>query len=200
MVVLGISEDEGPPEAVRAFVAEYRINYSIAMTTPELAKVFRGVSALPTTFVIDREGKVCPAACRACSTPQETELEAQVLAGLNTNVPNRTGRRSGPRAAGERRAGDVDSRRGPDEADAGATHRSDQGANADDCTCGCGLTLAECRINDPECSISLPLARAKVEKIAAASHRRAVESSTSPGNPSPSSAHGLTSSPPARIS
>jgi hypothetical protein len=31
--------------------------------------------------------------------------------------------------------------------------------NANDCTCGCGLTLAECRINDPECGVSLPLAQ-----------------------------------------
>jgi hypothetical protein len=30
------------------------------------------------------------------------------------------------------------------------------------------LTLAECRINDPTCDISLPVARAMVDKIAAA--------------------------------
>ena len=38
--------------------------------------------------------------------------------------------------------------------------------NADDCKCGCGLTLAECRINDPDCKISLPLAQDVVKKIA----------------------------------
>ena len=38
--------------------------------------------------------------------------------------------------------------------------------NADDCTCGCGLTLAECRINDPTCSVSLPLAQKVAEQIA----------------------------------
>ena len=43
-------------ETVRAFAVEQKMNYAIAMTTPELAKVFRGVAALPTTFVIDREG------------------------------------------------------------------------------------------------------------------------------------------------
>ena len=39
--------------------------------------------------------------------------------------------------------------------------------NAENCTCGCQLTLAECRINDPACEISLPLAKALAEKIAA---------------------------------
>ena len=28
------------------------------MLTPELSKIFKGVSALPTTFVIDPEGKI----------------------------------------------------------------------------------------------------------------------------------------------
>ena len=39
--------------------------------------------------------------------------------------------------------------------------------NAEECTCGCTLTIAECRINDPDCSISLPLARKLAEQIAA---------------------------------
>src|SRR5437763_11637389 len=54
LVVLGISEDEIPPEQVKAFAANMNVNYVIAMSTLELKKVFRGVSALPTTFVIDR--------------------------------------------------------------------------------------------------------------------------------------------------
>jgi hypothetical protein len=38
--------------------------------------------------------------------------------------------------------------------------------NAEDCTCGCTLTLAACRINDPECTISLPLAQKIADRIA----------------------------------
>jgi hypothetical protein len=38
--------------------------------------------------------------------------------------------------------------------------------NAENCTCGCGLTLAACRINDPTCEVSLPVARALAEKVA----------------------------------
>jgi hypothetical protein len=37
--------------------------------------------------------------------------------------------------------------------------------NTDKCTCGCGLTLAQCRINDPDCKVSLPIARQLVEKF-----------------------------------
>ena len=38
--------------------------------------------------------------------------------------------------------------------------------NSDNCTCGCELTIAACRINDPTCSVSLPLAQKLAERIA----------------------------------
>src|SRR5262249_1085529 len=56
--VIGISEDEDPPEAVRKFADEYHINYPIVMRTEALAKAFPGVYALPTSFVIDRNLQV----------------------------------------------------------------------------------------------------------------------------------------------
>jgi hypothetical protein len=34
-----------------------------------------------------------------------------------------------------------------------------QKLNADVCTCGCDLSVAKCRIDDPTCGVSLPLAR-----------------------------------------
>jgi hypothetical protein len=40
--------------------------------------------------------------------------------------------------------------------------------NEDKCTCGCGLTLAQCRINDPSCTTSLPIA----EKIVAEARKK----------------------------
>jgi len=36
--------------------------------------------------------------------------------------------------------------------------------NEEPCTCGCGLTVAQCRINDPSCGISLPIAKKIVEE------------------------------------
>ena len=39
--------------------------------------------------------------------------------------------------------------------------------NTELCTCGCGLTLAQCRLDDPDCGVSLPLAQELVKKVAA---------------------------------
>ena len=38
--------------------------------------------------------------------------------------------------------------------------------NTEHCTCGCGLTVAQCRLDDPDCTVSLPLAQQLVDRIA----------------------------------
>ncbi len=40
--------------------------------------------------------------------------------------------------------------------------------NSESCTCGCGLSVAKCRIDDPSCTISPPLAKTIVERVLAA--------------------------------
>jgi hypothetical protein len=141
------------------------MNYPVAMTTPALAKVFRGVSALPTTFVVDREGKLVQRHVGMLN-PQQTELETQVLAGLNQNA--RIERVDDPGRALLENAAQATSIPGVDLTKLTSAKRTEaiKALNADDCTCGCGLTLAACRINDPTCSVSLPLAQKMVEKIA----------------------------------
>jgi hypothetical protein len=41
-----------------------------------------------------------------------------------------------------------------------------QKLNSQSCTCGCDLTVAKCRVDDPSCSVSLPLARQIVQQVA----------------------------------
>ena len=56
--VLGVSMDEDGWDAVRPFLAELRVNYRTLLGTDLVAQQYGGVDALPTTFVIDREGKI----------------------------------------------------------------------------------------------------------------------------------------------
>ena len=165
LVVIGISEDEIPPDEVKAFVAEQKMTYPVAMTTPALGKIFRGVSALPTTFVIDRDGKLQQRHVGMLNA-ERTELEAQVLTGMNQNA--RIERVDDPARIRLENAAQATSIPGVDLAKLTPAKRTEaiKALNADDCTCGCGLTVAECRINDPTCSVSLPIAQKMVEKIA----------------------------------
>jgi len=115
--------------------------------------------------VIDREGKLAQRHVGLLNA-EETELEAQVLAGLNTNA--RIERVDDPARVRLENAAQATSIPGVDLTKLSPAKRTEaiKALNAADCTCGCGLTLAECRINDPDCSTSLPIARKMVEQIA----------------------------------
>jgi thiol-disulfide isomerase/thioredoxin len=167
LLVVGISEDEIPTEEVRRFAAAQGINYPVAMTTPELRKVFRGVTALPTTFVIDRDGRLVQKHVGMLN-PAQTELEAKFLTGLDTTATvERVEDADRVRLRNAAQATEIP---GIDLKGLPAATRTAiiKALNAEDCTCGCGLTLAECRINDPSCTVSLPIAKAIARKMAEA--------------------------------
>src|SRR5262245_27788827 len=85
LVVLGLSEDEDGLALVKRYVAEQKITYPIAMSTPELRKLFPEVMALPTTFVLDRDGKMAQKNIGMLNA-RETEAGARILAGLTANA------------------------------------------------------------------------------------------------------------------
>jgi peroxiredoxin len=58
LTVLGISVDHGDKSLVAAFAKVYKINYPVLYFTPEVIEAYGGIQGIPTTFIIDREGKV----------------------------------------------------------------------------------------------------------------------------------------------
>ena len=56
--VVAISLDEEGWEVVRPFTEEYKLNFPVLLGSDETADQFGGVAALPTTFVIDKEGRI----------------------------------------------------------------------------------------------------------------------------------------------
>ena len=166
LVVLGLSEDDPPVEAVKKFVADQKMTYPIAMSTPEVHKIFKGVVALPTTFVIDPDGKLQQKHVGQLNAAN-AEDETRVLAGLNVT-------------ASVERVEDSDKARLENAAQAKHIPGIDleqfsedqrkavvQALLAEDCTCGCELSVAECRIDDSTCPVSLPLAKDIVKKYSA---------------------------------
>jgi len=59
--VIGIAmDDEGWP-VVKPYVDRRQMNYRVAVGSPEIEQLYgggEGIESLPTTFVIDRQGKV----------------------------------------------------------------------------------------------------------------------------------------------
>lgn len=61
LVIIGISKDEEGPrraDAIRRFVASFGINYTIVVSNDDLENALGGIEAIPTTFIIDRSGKI----------------------------------------------------------------------------------------------------------------------------------------------
>ena len=56
--VVGVSMDERPPAQVAAFAHDHDITYPIAMATPNAVAAFGGINTFPTSFLIDRKGRV----------------------------------------------------------------------------------------------------------------------------------------------
>jgi peroxiredoxin len=56
--VLGVAMDDEGWEAVKPFAAKIGMNYRLVIGNDQTAQMYGGVDALPTTFLIDRGGKI----------------------------------------------------------------------------------------------------------------------------------------------
>ena len=162
--VIGISEDEDGVDGVKRFVAEHKINYPVAMTTPEIEKLFPGISALPTSFIVDRESRVVQKHV-GMLTARTTEYETRHLAGLPVNVAIEETDQAQKLALGPN--AQAMTIPGVDLAALPPARRTEalQKLNAQSCTCGCDLSIARCRVDDPTCGVSLPIAQQIVKQI-----------------------------------
>jgi thiol-disulfide isomerase/thioredoxin len=156
--VIGVSEDEASAETVKRFAADRKVNYPIVMATPELEQTFPGVHALPTSFVLDRSGRLVQKHV-GMLTVATIEAETRSLAGLPINAKveefDQTQGLKLENGAQLTSIPGIDlSKLSP-----GVRTEALQKLNAQPCTCGCDLTVARCRVDDPQCNVSLPLAR-----------------------------------------
>ena len=155
--VIGVSVDDDPPEKILQFAKRSGITYPVVMLTPALNKAYGGVVALPTSFVIDTQGRVVQRHTGAY--PYGTfDREIQWLLGMPVDARVETfddiGQVLLKNAAHATELPGVSFAGLTDAQKKVTLHR----LNAENCTCGCSLTLAECRINDTTCPVSLKIA------------------------------------------
>jgi peroxiredoxin len=56
--VLGVSMDEDGWDSVKPFLSQNKINYRVVIGTEQIAQLYGEVDSLPTSFLIDRAGRV----------------------------------------------------------------------------------------------------------------------------------------------
>jgi thiol-disulfide isomerase/thioredoxin len=58
LVVVGLSVDDGPPQAVRRFAERLRLRFPVAMASEGLLDDYGPIRSIPTTIFIDRRGHI----------------------------------------------------------------------------------------------------------------------------------------------
>jgi thiol-disulfide isomerase/thioredoxin len=171
--IIGVAQDSGSPADIRAFEAKYGMNYPTVISTPEIERIFPGVSALPTTFILDRDGRLAQKHVGMLNA-RRTELETLALSGKAPEITivdaeDEDKIRAQEATARVKNAAQANKIPGVDLAALSPEARAKvlEQLNTERCSCGCGLTLAQCRIDDPSCTVSLPLAQDLVKKVAA---------------------------------
>ncbi len=56
--VVGVSMDDDGWTAVKPYIAEHKLNYRVLLGDDSVTQLYGGVEALPTSFVIDRDGNI----------------------------------------------------------------------------------------------------------------------------------------------
>jgi len=165
--IIGIAQDSGSAADVKRFAAEHKMNYPSLLSSPAIEKLFPPVSALPTSFFLDREGRLAQKHVGMLNAGL-TELETQALAGTNPDLKIVDAEdEDKARVASAAQANKIP---GVDLSGLTPETRAKvlQALNSEHCSCGCGLTVAQCRVDDPTCDVSLPLAKDLLDKIARA--------------------------------
>ena len=162
MQIIGLTVDEDDPAAIQRFVAESGINYLVGRAPNEVRMKYGGIAALPTSFVLDTEGRVVQKH-EGLRDPLLYETEIRALLGMPINARVETFEDTGQiflsHADRASELPGVDLSRLNADQKREALHRF----NAEGCTCGCNFTLAQCRIYDRGCAIS----KGRTEKIIA---------------------------------
>jgi thiol-disulfide isomerase/thioredoxin len=166
--IIGVSMDDGPPEEVKLFADKIGMNYPVVMGSDALTQEYGGIPALPTSFVVDPEGRVVQK--HVGLYPKEVyDAEIRALLGMPVQAKIETFEDTGQIFL---KNADLATQI-PGVSFTGLTAAQKKLAlkrmNSERCTCGCNLTIAQCRITDPSCATSQKLAQQIVDEVRAGS-------------------------------
>jgi thiol-disulfide isomerase/thioredoxin len=172
--IIALATDEDDADEVRRFVLRSGINYRVAMISDEVRRDYGGIAALPTSFVIDAQGRIVQKHV-GLNDPSIYELELKAMLGEAVDAKVEYFEDNGQIFL--KNAGRATQLPGVDFSKLNAKQKSValRRMNAESCDCGCQLTLAQCRINDSACRVSLALAAKVVSQVA---HPRDATSAT----------------------
>jgi thiol-disulfide isomerase/thioredoxin len=166
--IIGLVVDDDDESEVRDVVKSESINYPVAFTSTQVRMDYGGIAALPTVFIVNTEGRVVQKHV-GLYNPELYETEVRALLGMPVSVKvetfNDTGEIFLKHADRATMLPGVNTEGLTPEQRVIVLHKF----NAETCSCGCQLTLAQCRIYDPACKISTTRTAAIVKEVSSSS-------------------------------
>jgi len=80
--VLGVSMDDDGWDSVKPYIEKKKINYRVVVANDEISRKYGGVEALPTTFILDRQGRI---AYTHVGLISKSDYQNDILSLLNVN-------------------------------------------------------------------------------------------------------------------
>lgn len=171
--IIGLVVDDDDPDPIKKFVDQFGINYPVAVATDALRVEYGGIPALPTSFLLDAQGRVVQKH-EGLHDPVLYEVEIRSLLGLPIgNVKVETFEDTGQiflkHADRATQLPGIDLSKLTPQQRTVALHKF----NAESCTCGCQYTLAQCRIWDRNCGVSKAATSKIIDDLLAPAHTSA---------------------------
>jgi len=186
--IISLLVDVDDVEDAKKFVQEAGINYPVAVATDEVRIKYGGVSALPTLYVLDTQGRIVQKHV-GLYDPRLYEMETRAL--LNLSIPLKVETFEDTGEIFLKNANRATELPGVELANLTSEQKAAalRALNAESCTCGCKLTLAQCRIYDTACHVS----KERAGKIVAGVSTKPAGVGATPGSVVPAAGASATS-------
>lgn len=162
--VVGISEDDDPADQVHAFAKRMDMRYPVMMASKQITDEFGEVPALPTSYLVNTDGGIVQKHVGLYPIEvYDREIRALLKMPVDAKIETfeDTGQIFLKNAARATALPGVDFSGLTPEQRKAALKRM----NSENCTCGCKLTVAQCRINEETCETSKKIAGQIVSEI-----------------------------------
>jgi len=179
LTIIALATDEDEPAEVKKFAQKAGINYRVGMATDPLRVKYGGIPALPTSFILDTQGRVVQKHI-GLNDPSIYEVEVRALLGLPFD-----GKVDYFEDKGQvflKNADKATELPGVDLSKLTAAQKTIalRRFNSESCTCGCKMTLAQCRINDTGCGVSKEMTAKIVSELSHISAKASQEKTSTP--------------------
>ena len=79
LIIVGVSVDQASADTVKSFAKKMGINYPVVMAESKVVAAYGGIEGLPTTFIIDRAGRIVK---QHLGFTEKAEFETEIKALL----------------------------------------------------------------------------------------------------------------------